>query len=127
MRAVEHRVVAVGGLWLGLCTAALAQAVPEVPAVAAAITRPAVVPQTTIDAAHTGWMMTSTALVLLMTLPGIALFYAGMVRRKNVLNTMASVVAIAALVSVLWFAAGYSLAFTPGSAWLGGWLRRMWK
>jgi len=55
-----------------------------------------------------------------MTLPGIALFYAGMVRKKNVLNTMASVVAIAALVSVLWFAAGYSWAFTPGSPWLGG-------
>jgi Amt family ammonium transporter len=81
------------------------------------------VAQATVNAAHTGWMMTSTALVLLMTLPGIALFYAGMVRRKNVLNTMASVVAIAALVSLLWFAAGYSLAFTPGSAWLGGWDR----
>jgi Amt family ammonium transporter len=58
-----------------------------------------------------------------MTLPGVALFYAGMVRRKNVLNTMASVVAIAALVSVLWFAAGYSLAFTPDTAWLGGFAR----
>ena len=65
-------------------------------------------------------MMTSTALVLLMTLPGIALFYGGMVRKKNVLNTMASVVAVAALVSLLWFAVGYSLAFTPGSGWLGG-------
>ena len=75
--------------------------------------------QDTVNAAHTGWMMTSTVLVLLMTLPGIALFYAGMVRRKNVLNTMACVVAIAGLVSLLWFAAGYSLAFTPGSAWLG--------
>jgi Amt family ammonium transporter len=53
----------------------------------------------------------------------VALFYAGMVRRKNVLNTMASVVAIAALVSVLWFAAGYSLAFTPDTAWLGGFAR----
>jgi Amt family ammonium transporter len=68
-------------------------------------------------------MLTATALVLLMTLPGVALFYAGMVRRKNVLNTMASVVAIAALVSVLWFAAGYSLAFTPDTAWLGGFAR----
>nr|WP_237219204.1 ammonium transporter [Rhodoferax aquaticus] len=70
-------------------------------------------------------MMTSTALVLLMTLPGIALFYGGMVRKKNVLNTMASVVAIAALVSLLWFAVGYSLAFTPGSTWLGG-TERLW-
>jgi hypothetical protein len=59
----------------------------------------ALVPQASINAADTAWMMTSTALVLLMTLPGIALFYAGMVRRKNVLATMAAVVAIAAAVS----------------------------
>ncbi|MGJ7554523.1 ammonium transporter [Variovorax sp. RB2P76] len=72
-----------------------------------------------INAADTAWMMTSTALVLLMTLPGIALFYAGMVRRKNVLATMAAVVAIAAVVSLTWFALGYSLAFTPGWPWLG--------
>ena len=123
MRAVNHRVFAVVSLCLGLCTCALAQGVPEAPAIAAPLTRPALVAQDTVNAAHTGWMMTSTALVLLMTLPGIALFYAGMVRRKNVLNTMACVVAIAGLVSLLWFAAGYSLAFTPGSAWLGGWDR----
>jgi Amt family ammonium transporter len=85
----------------------------------APLTRPGLVPQDTISAADTGWMMTSTALVLLMTLPGIALFYGGMVRRINVLNTMASVVAVAALVSLLWFAVGYSVAFTPGNAWLG--------
>ena len=115
MRAVIHRFIAVVSLCLGPCTAALAQA--------AAPTRPAVVALDVINAADTAWMMTSTALVLLMTLPGVALFYAGMVRRKNVLNTMASVVAIAALVSLLWFAAGYSLAFTPGSGWLGGWDR----
>nr|WP_232834664.1 ammonium transporter [Rhodoferax ferrireducens] len=70
-------------------------------------------------------MMTSTALVLLMTLPGIALFYGGMVRKKSVLNTMASVVAVAALVSLLWFALGYSIAFTPGSEWIGG-SERFW-
>jgi ammonium transporter, Amt family len=81
--------------------------------------RPALVPHESISAADTAWMMTSTALVLLMTLPGIALFYAGMVRRKSVVNTMASVVAIASLVSVLWFAVGYSWAFTPGSLFLG--------
>ncbi|RIX82352.1 ammonium transporter [Acidovorax cavernicola] len=76
-------------------------------------------PQASLQAADTAWMMTSTALVLLMTLPGIALFYAGMVRRKNVLATMAGVVAIAAVVSLTWFALGYSLAFTPGWPWLG--------
>ena len=83
------------------------------------LTRPGLVAQDTLSAADTAWMMTSTALVLLMTLPGIALFYGGMVRRKNVINTMASVVAVAALVSLLWFAVGYSIAFTPGNAWLG--------
>jgi Amt family ammonium transporter len=128
MRGVLHRFVAVVGLCLGLYASALAQSPPEAVAGAAApaavaLTRPSLVPQDTVNAAHTGWMMTSTALVLLMTLPGIALFYAGMVRKKNVLNTMASVVAIAALVSILWFAAGYSIAFTPGNAWLGGWER----
>lgn len=81
---------------------------------------PALVQQSTLQPADTAWGMISVALVLLMTLPGVALFYAGMVRRKNVLNTMACVLAVAALVSVLWFAMGYSLAFTPGNAWIGG-------
>jgi Amt family ammonium transporter len=84
------------------------------------LTRPTLVAQTTLSTADTGWMMTSTALVLLMTLPGIALFYAGMVRRKSVINTMASVVAIAAMVSLLWFLVGYSWAFTPGNGFIGG-------
>ncbi|WP_156371475.1 MULTISPECIES: ammonium transporter [unclassified Acidovorax] len=121
MRGTVHRVVAWVVLTLGLCAAALAQGTP--PDAVPAPVRPMLVAQDTISAAHTGWMMTSTALVLLMTLPGVALFYAGMVRKKNVLNTMASVVAVAALVSLWWFAAGYSLAFTPGSPWLGGWDR----
>ena len=82
--------------------------------------RPMLVAQETLHAADTVWVLVSTALVLLMALPGIALFYAGMVRRKNVLNTMASVLGIASVVSLLWFAVGYSWAFTPGSAWLGG-------
>ena len=81
---------------------------------------PALVPVASVQAADVAWVMTATALVLLMTLPGVALFYAGMVRRKSVINTMASVVAIAGLVSVLWFAIAYSLAFTPGNGWLGG-------
>jgi len=88
-------------------------------------THPTLVAQDSLSAADTAWMMTSTALVLLMTLPGVALFYGGMVRKKNVLNTMAAVVAVAALVSLLWFALGYSLAFTPGSSWLGG-TGRLW-
>lgn len=93
---------------------------PSPPAVEPALTRPGLVAVDKINGADTAWMMTSTALVLLMTLPGIALFYGGLVRRKSVINTLASVTAIAALVSVLWFALGYSLAFMPGSEWLGG-------
>jgi Amt family ammonium transporter len=103
--------------------AAPAAAAPA--AAPAPITKPTLVAQDTINGADTAWMMTSAALVLLMTLPGIALFYAGMVRRKSVLNTMASVVAVAGLVTLLWFAVGYSLAFTPGSSWLGNG-SRMW-
>ena len=99
--------------------AASAPAVLALAATAVVLDHPGLVAQDTLNGADTAWMMTSTALVLLMTLPGIALFYGGMVRKKSVLNTMASVVAIAALVSLLWFAIGYSLAFTPGSGWLG--------
>jgi Amt family ammonium transporter len=82
--------------------------------------RPTLVPHDSLNSADTAWMMTSTALVLLMTLPGIALFYAGMVRKKSVINTMACVVAITGLVSLLWFAVGYSWAFTPGNFFIGG-------
>lgn len=121
MRVANHRFIAGVSLCLGFCVSALAQTGTEAAGGATMhLTHPGLVPADSVDAAATAWMMTSTALVLLMTLPGIALFYAGMVRKKNVLNTMASVVAIAALVSVLWFAAGYSIAFTPGSPWLGG-------
>lgn len=64
-----------------------------------------------IDAADTAWMMTATALVLMMTVPGLALFYAGMVRKKNVLATMAQSFVSVAIVSVLWAVVGYSLVF----------------
>ncbi len=100
--------------------AAAAPAAPSAaPAAPAPITRPTLVAADRINGADTAWLMTSTALVLLMTLPGIALFYGGMVRRKSVINTMASVVAIAGVVSLLWFAVGYSWAFTPGNAFIG--------
>ncbi|HET7868132.1 MAG TPA: ammonium transporter [Burkholderiaceae bacterium] len=64
-------------------------------------------------------MISATTLVLLMTLPGLALFYGGMVRKKNVLGTLAQVLAVCALVTLLWWAIGYSLAFMPGTPWLG--------
>src|SRR5665647_900080 len=72
-----------------------------------------------IDSGDTAWMLTSTALVLLMTIPGLALFYAGMVRKKNVLATMMQSFVITCLVTVVWFVAGYSLAFTNGNAYIG--------
>jgi len=69
---------------------------------------------------HNGWMMISSALVLFMTLPGLALFYGGLVRRKNVLSILAQCFGIASLVTVLWFLVGYSLVFAPGTPWIGG-------
>ena len=73
-----------------------------------------------MNAADTAWILTSTALVLLMTLPGLGLFYAGLVQSKNLLSVLMHCIAIACLVSVLWFAIGYSLAFSQGNAWIGG-------
>ncbi|MDW7979276.1 MAG: ammonium transporter [Verrucomicrobiales bacterium] len=69
---------------------------------------------------HNGWLMTSAALVLFMTLPGLALFYGGLVRRKNVLSVLAQCLGIAGLVTILWWAVGYSLVFAPGTPVLGG-------
>ncbi len=68
-----------------------------------------------IDTGDTAWMLTSTALVLMMTIPGLALFYAGMVRKKNVLATLMQAFAVCCLVSIVWMVCGYSLAFTNGS------------
>ncbi len=79
-----------------------------------------------LDTGNTAWMLTSTALVLMMTIPGLALFYGGMVRKKNVLATVMQSFAITCLVTVLWFIVGYSLAFTDGggmNAYIGGFSR----
>jgi Amt family ammonium transporter len=72
-----------------------------------------------IDPADTAWMIVATALVLMMTIPGLALFYAGMVRKKNVLATMAQSLAAVAMISLLWIAFGYSLAFSGDGPWIG--------
>ncbi len=69
---------------------------------------------------HNGWMMVCTALVLFMTLPGLALFYGGLVRSKNVLSVMAQCLGLAGIVTILWWAVGYSFAFASGSPFLGG-------
>lgn len=73
-----------------------------------------------LDSGNTAWVIVATALVLLMTIPGIGLFYGGMVRKKNVLSTVAQSVSIAAIVSIVWMSVGYSLAFTPGNGFIGG-------
>lgn len=72
-----------------------------------------------ISAGDTAWVSVSSVLVLMMSVPGLALFYAGMVRKKNILATMAQTLAVCGLVTVLWFAVGYSLAFMPGDDYLG--------
>src|SRR5665647_2437269 len=69
---------------------------------------------------HNAWMMTSMALVLFMTLPGLALFYGGLVRKKNVLSVMAQCLGCAGIITILWWAIGYSFVFAPGSPTLGG-------
>src|SRR5437879_5454536 len=69
---------------------------------------------------HNAWMMTCATLVLFMTLPGLALFYGGLVRSKNVLSVLAQCLGIAGLVTILWWAAGYSLVFSHGTPFIGG-------
>src|SRR5215472_4329130 len=69
---------------------------------------------------HNAWQMTSTALVLFMTLPGLALFYGGLVRRKNVLSVLAQCLGIAGLVTLLWWLCGYSISFHSGKPFFGG-------
>jgi Amt family ammonium transporter len=73
-----------------------------------------------IDAANTAWMLVATVLVLFMTLPGLALFYAGLVRTKNVLSVLMQCFSITCVVTLAWVAAGYSMAFGEGNAWWGG-------
>jgi len=75
--------------------------------------------QAQLNGANTGWILTSTALVLLMTLPGLALFYGGLVRKKNVLSILMQCFAIAAISSILWLILGYSLAFSEGNSFIG--------
>ena len=73
----------------------------------------------TLDSGDTAWILTSTALVLFMTMPGLALFYGGLVRAKNVLSVMAQCAGIAFMASILWVAVGYSLAFKGDGGWIG--------
>src|SRR5277367_2178495 len=83
---------------------------------AAAPTAPVLMSVDKISSGDTAWMLTSTALVLMMSIPGLALFYGGMVRKKNVLATLMQTFAITCMVTLLWWLIGNSWAFTPGSA-----------
>ena len=105
---------------LGLALVTSAAWAQEAAAPAAAAAAPVV-----LDTGATAWMLTSTALVLLMTIPGLALFYGGMVRKKNLLATMMQSFAVTCLVTILWAVIGYSLAFTGEGAFLGGMERFM--
>jgi Amt family ammonium transporter len=115
MKLTKDRILG-AGVFVGLTLLAGAgfaqEAAPAADAAAAAA--PVV-----LDKADTAWMLTSTALVLLMTIPGLALFYGGMVRKKNVLATLMQSFGITCLVTVLWTVIGYSLAFTDGTAYVG--------
>ncbi|MBC3877273.1 ammonium transporter [Undibacterium sp. FT79W] len=95
-------------------TTAVTASLPPAP-----MTMPTLVNATTISAGDTAWMLTSTALVLLMTIPGLALFYAGMVRKKNALATVAHSVTTTCIVTIIWVVLGYSLVFTPATPYLG--------
>ncbi|HSZ07663.1 MAG TPA: ammonium transporter [Steroidobacteraceae bacterium] len=90
-------------------------------------TEPTLLSADRISAGDTAWMLTSTALVLMMSIPGLALFYGGMVRKKNVLATLMQTFAIVCVVTILWWLVGYSWAFTPGNKFVGGFNRALFN
>ncbi|HZW25584.1 MAG TPA: ammonium transporter [Gallionella sp.] len=133
------KILALLALWAGLClmnapafaeevaSAAVSEAVSAVveaaPAVEAAAPAEAVAapaPAPAPNKGDTGFMLTSTLLVIMMSIPGLALFYGGLVRSKNMLSILMQVFSIFALIAVLWAVYGYSLAFTTGNAFIGG-------
>jgi len=91
---------------------AAAEAAPAAEAAAPALPAP--------NKGDTAWMMVSTLLVIMMAVPGLALFYGGLVRSKNMLSILMQVMVTFSLITVLWFIYGYSLAFTEGNAFFGG-------
>src|SRR4029079_12136667 len=80
---------------------------------------------TPLDTGDTAWVLTASALVLMMTLPGLALFYGGLVRAKNILNVLMQCMLSAGIIGVLWILVGYSLAFGTGGAWVGDFSKAM--
>jgi len=113
-------------IWLSFAPPAfsgdVSQTAPAVTAPGGAPAPAAPAPQPKIDKGDTAWMLTSSALVLMMTIPGLFLFYGGLVRRKNALGTIMHSFIIVAVISIQWVLFGYSLAFSPdiGGGWIGG-------
>ena len=121
MHLVLQRLMLAASMILLLTLSAAAQApAPAAPVAPAADAAAAAAPASAINSGDTAWMLTSVALVLLMTIPGLALFYGGMVRKMNVLTTVMQSFAITCLITVLWTVVTYSFAFTTGSPFLGG-------
>jgi Amt family ammonium transporter len=126
LRAFHKPLFALGGIILAVLPMLVLgdDAAPTAPPAAATTAAPAPAPAApaapVLNSGDTAWMLTSTALVLFMTIPGLALFYAGMVRAKNVLSVMMQCFAITSLVSVLWALYGYSIAFGADGAYWGG-------
>jgi len=100
---------------------------PAPVATAAAEPEPAAAPAPTPNKGDTAWLLVCTAIVIFMTLPGLGLFYGGLVRSKNMLSVLMQCFMIFSLVTVLWTLYGYSLAFTEGNAYIGGWDRLLMK
>ena len=108
-------------------TAPVVAPAPAATTAAATEATPAAAPAPTPNKGDTSWMMVSTLLVILMTIPGLALFYGGLVRSKNMLSVLMQVMVTFSMIVVLWFIYGYSLAFTEGNAFIGGFDRLMMK
>src|SRR6201993_3461006 len=104
---------------MGALSSRAAKLVAPISLAAILFATPALAGTSAISAADTAWMIVATALVLMMTIPGLALFYSGMVRKKNVLATMAQSLAAVMIVSILWVAFGYSLVFVGDGPWIG--------
>ena len=104
-----------------------AAAAPAAPAAEAAPAAAEAAPAPVPNKGDTAWMMVATLLVILMAIPGLALFYGGLVRSKNMLSVLMQVMVTFSLIVVLWFVYGYSLAFTEGSAYIGGFDRLFMK
>ena len=118
------------GVVAALAVLILAHVDPALAQEAAAEAAPAAPPPSPINTGDTAWMLTSTALVLMMTIPGLALFYCGMVRKKNVLATAMQSFATTCIVTVVWMVIAYSLAFTDGGgmqSYIGGMSRLLLK